>query len=408
MSTYSITVTNNAPGCNNQIEQQVTVTGCTSYIVRLAQNSNALGPFNVYVDSVIYLSAQTRTEMLNGVVVTLQCGTPTPTPTPSITPTNQTPTVTPTNTSTPTITPTNTSTPTVTPTITSTSTVTPTVTSSPTVTPTITATPTITPTITPTPGLSPSQTPTSTTTPTITPTTTTTPTNTPTSTTTPTITPTSTTTPTVTPTITPSPSSAAFYGYLFPEPQDSTSQNNLGQFMFDQGATWYGWGNTGVPAGPSYASDMAIYAQFSGWTGSNGNFITSVSTLSGAIRQSSGAGTDSYGCAQNQYTFGSIPVTTLQVNTTIQYTYTVWVPLAGVGGVMNNMTVDVGFGSACSTSVINAGVPDAGNAAVNVVVPSGCAIPAGTYRVLWMNELYSEPSSPPLTTTFWVKGNTKS
>jgi hypothetical protein len=423
MSTYSITVTNNAPGCNNQIEQQVTVTGCTSYIVRLAQNSNALGPFNVYVNSVIYLSAQTRTEMLNGVVVTLQCGTPTPTPTPSITPTNQTPTVTPTNTptptETPTVTPTNTPTPTetptntptttVTPTVTSTSTVTPTVTSSPTVTPTITATPTITPTITPTPGLSPSQTPTNTPTPTITPTNTNTPTITHTSTTTPTVTPTSTTTPTITPTITPSPSSAAFYGYLFPEPQDSTSLNNLGQFMYDQGASsFFGWGNSGTPAGASYASDMAIYAQYSGWTGSNGNFITNVSTLAGAIRQSSGAGTDSYGCAQNQYTFGSIPVTTLQVNTTIQYTYTVWVPLAGVGGVMNNMTVDVGFGSACSTSVINAGVPDAGNAAVNVVVPSGCAIPAGTYRLLWMNELYSEPSSPPLTTTFWVKGNTKS
>ena len=71
MSTYSILVTNNAPGCATEIEQQLTVTGCTSYIVRLASNSNALGPFNVYVDSVIYYSAQTRTEMFNGVVVTL-------------------------------------------------------------------------------------------------------------------------------------------------------------------------------------------------------------------------------------------------------------------------------------------------------------------------------------------------
>ena len=118
MSLYSILVTNNAPGCNTEIEQQLSVTGCTSYIVRLTSNSNALGPFNIYIDDVIYLSAVTRNEMLNGVVVTLECGTPTPTqtptntPTPSITPTQtQTPSETPTQTPTPTFTPTPSSTP---------------------------------------------------------------------------------------------------------------------------------------------------------------------------------------------------------------------------------------------------------------------------------------------------------
>jgi hypothetical protein len=113
MSLYSILVTNNAPGCNTEIEQQLSVTGCTSYIVRLTSNSNALGPFNVYIDDVIYLSAVTRNEMLYGVVVTLECGTPTPTQTPTNTPT---PSFTPTNTPTPTETPTNTPTPTLTPT----------------------------------------------------------------------------------------------------------------------------------------------------------------------------------------------------------------------------------------------------------------------------------------------------
>ena len=123
MTLYSILVTNNAPGCNTEIEQQVNVTGCTSYIVRLTSNSNALGPFNVFVDDVIYLSAVTRNEMLFGVVVTLECGTPTPTqtptntPTPSFTPTQtQTPSETPTQTPTPTETPTQTPTPTHTPT----------------------------------------------------------------------------------------------------------------------------------------------------------------------------------------------------------------------------------------------------------------------------------------------------
>jgi len=113
MTLYSILVTNNAPGCNTEIEQQLSVTGCTSYIVRLTSNSNALGPFNIFIDDVIYLSDVTRDEMIDGVIVTLECGTPTPTQTPTNTPT---PSFTPTNTPTPTETPTQTPTPTHTPT----------------------------------------------------------------------------------------------------------------------------------------------------------------------------------------------------------------------------------------------------------------------------------------------------
>jgi hypothetical protein len=123
MSIYSILVINTAPGCDNRIEQQISVTECTSYIVRLASNSNALGPFDVYVDDDIYFSDVSRNEMFNGVVVNLLCATPTPTPTPTttVTPTPSatiglTPTQTPTNTGTPTQTPTNTGTPTQTPT----------------------------------------------------------------------------------------------------------------------------------------------------------------------------------------------------------------------------------------------------------------------------------------------------
>ena len=137
MTTYSIIVTNIAPGCNNEIEQQLNVTGCTIYNIKLTPNSDAIGPFNVYVDSVIYYSAQTRTEMLNGVAVNLGCVTPSPTASPTVTPT-----VTPTNTLTATVTPTNT--------------VTPTIGTSPNPTPTQTTTPTRTPTPTPSatsPGL---------------------------------------------------------------------------------------------------------------------------------------------------------------------------------------------------------------------------------------------------------------
>jgi hypothetical protein len=152
---------------------------------------------------------------------------------------------------------------------------------------------------------------------------------------------------------------------------------------------------------------MAIYVQYPGWTGSSGNFVTNAGTIKNSIRQASGSGTDSEGCAQNQYTFGSIGITTTTVNPNEQYVYTVWIPLAGVGGALTNMTIDVGTGAACSVSIVNDGIPDGGNAAINVTVPGGCVIPAGVYRVLWLTELYYVPPTLPLSTTLWIKGDTK-
>ena len=344
MATYSILVTNNANGCTTEIEQQLTVTSCTSYIVRLTSNSNAVGPFDVFVDSVIYYSAQTRTEMLNGVVVNLDCLTPTP----SITPTN-------------------------------------------------TPTPSITPTI----GL----------TPTPTPTVTTTPTNTPTSGggSTPTPTPTVTTTPTETPTNTPTPTSTppvVYYAYIFPEPLDSTSQSELGQYMFDDNATWFGYGNSGGSPGiTNYSNNLISYANYSGWTDSGGNFVTPVTTLVGAIRQNGGVGTDSFGCPQDQYTFGTVEITSSQVTPSIQYNYSVWIPLAGVNDSMNNMTVDVGT-SACDAGLFDGYIPESTLAATTVTLTSGsAAIPNGSYRVLWNFVL---PITTPLGTSLFFKGNTKS
>ena len=296
MATYSILVTNNANGCTTEIEQQLTVTSCTSYIVRLTYNSNAVGPFDVFVDSVIYYSAQTRTEMLNGVVVNLDCLTPTP----SITPTN-TPT--------------------------------------PSITPTIGLTPTPTPTVTETP------------------------TNTPTSGggSTPTPTPSVTTTPTETPTNTPTPTSTppvVYYAYIFPEPLDSTSQASLGQYMFDDSATWYGYGNSGGSPGiTNYSNNLNSYAHYSGWTDSAGNFVTPVTSLVGAIRQTAGVGSDSFGCEQNQYTFGTVEITQSAVTSGITYNYSIWIPLAGVNDSMNNMTVNVGT-SACDEQLFNGYIPE--------------------------------------------------
>ena len=174
MSLQSIFVVNTAPGCDNFIQQQISADTCNSYIIRITPSTNALGPFDVYVSTyptplsgaTLVYSAQTRTQMLNGVVVQLgPCVTPTPTPTPTSTPPPSTPTQTPTNTATPSETPTNTPTPSFTPTSSETPTPTPTFTSTPTNTPTYTPSETPTETPTPTNTETPTETPTQTPTP---------------------------------------------------------------------------------------------------------------------------------------------------------------------------------------------------------------------------------------------------
>ena len=209
MALYSIFVVNTAPGCDNEIEQQLSVSGCTNYIIRLASNSNALGPFDVFYSTfpigltgaTLAYSAVTRYDMFNGVVVSIECVTPTPSQTPTQT---NTPSISATVGTSPTPTQTATQTPTLTQTPTNTSTQTPTETQTPTVTQTQTPTNTETPTQTPTPSITASQTQTPTPSITASETQTPTPSITASQTETPTQTPTMTQTPTVTQTPTPS------------------------------------------------------------------------------------------------------------------------------------------------------------------------------------------------------------
>lgn len=255
----------------------------------------------------------------------------------------------------------------------------------PTPTPTINPTPTVTPTVT------------NTNTPTVTPTFNLTPT--PTSSVTPTITPTLTRTPTPTP---------AFFAYVFPEPQDNVSANNLGQYMFDNGSTnFFGFSNSGVPPINDYETDLIIYANYSGFTTSGvGNFIQPVSSFNSLIRQSSGNGVDSFGCTQNQYTFGTIEIPLSSVNVNVNYFYSIWISLDGVNNVMNNMTVDISYGSPCNPSIVGS-IPVPSLAQLNVTLPSGSAIPAGTYRVLWMPVSGLQPINSTLTSPIYFKGNSK-
>jgi len=257
-------------------------------------------------------------------------------------------------------------------------------------TPTPTITPSITPSITPTISLTPSNT------------------------VTPSVTPTFTPTPSITPTHTPTPTYPYVfdpYVYLVPEPQDTTSLTNLGNYMFSSGSTSFlGWGNGGVPSISGYSNNLNVYIHYSGFTGGSGNFVTNVSTLKGYIKQTTGTTTDTFGCSQDQYTFNTIELSPSQVNTGIQYFYTLWIPLNAVGGSMTNMTVDIGYNTPCSTDIVYNAIPDTILAAANVVVTSGAAIPSNVYRVLWIDPTCLIPSTvppPSLSTSIFFKGNTK-
>lgn len=305
MALCTVLVVNNAPGCSGQSIAQNITGNCDNYIVRLSSNSNALGPFSVYLDGNLIQSGVTRTEMFNGVVVTCGCPTPTPTPSPTTTPTptpsiGVTATPTPTNTLTPTITETPGASPTETPTPTITPTITVTLTETPTETPTLT--PTVTPTITETPGASPSETPTLTPTESVTPTVTATPdasptetptltptetptetpTLTPTETESPTPTPTNTETPTTTPTQTPTPSSTYnqySLGY------DSTVISTACSNFTSSPITVYGIPET--PAGPNIGetlySDSSLTTPVPDGYYSNGTAYYQVTGGSGLI-----------------------------------------------------------------------------------------------------------------------------
>ena len=349
MPTFSILVTNNAPGCVSEIEQQLTVTECTQYLVSLTPNSTSLGPFNIYLDDVIYYSAVTRNNFLDGVVVNVDCITPTPSPTATNTPT-------------------------------------------PTQTPTINETPTPTPTNTETPTNTPTNTPT--------------PTQTGTSGVTPTPTPTNTETPTQTPTNTPTPTMAAFYAYIFAEPQDSTDDTDLLNFATTGGAIdWYSYYSATVPNNNSgsYSNDLDVYAHQPSFINGTGNFVKP-DDLKAPIAQVNGQMIN--GLSQSIYTFGSIEVNSSMVTPSEEYFYTIWIPLNGVNGSLTDMTIDVGTNLGGDEIYSNIGTV-VGTTALNVNVTSGAAIPAGTYRVLWVSPQFILPILTPLSGSLYFRGDTK-
>jgi len=76
MPTYNIYITNNDSGCTEVLSASTTVTSCTTFFLRIPENSKADGPFNIYTGSTstipIY-SAKTVSDLLSGVSISFLC-----------------------------------------------------------------------------------------------------------------------------------------------------------------------------------------------------------------------------------------------------------------------------------------------------------------------------------------------
>jgi hypothetical protein len=193
--------------------------------------------------------------------------------------------------------------------------------------------------------------------------------------------------------------------YLFPEPQSPSGRGAIGMHMFNAGFSWRGWGISGVPGATNYSSTMNHYAHFSGFVnGLDGDFITPVESLSSFVLQSNSM--DGFGCMSGQYTFGTIQLQPSMVNLGIKYFYTIWIPLESVNNSMSNQRINVGTGP-CSSDLGSSLIPDSLRL-IDVEVTEGAAIPAGTYRVLWVTPNLNLPSTPPLTSSLFFKGSSYS
>lgn len=255
----------------------------------------------------------------------------------------------------------------------------PTPTPTPTNSPTRTQTPTPTTTQTPTATLDPCKLPTPTPTTTVTPTVTPTPTPTPSVTCTNpcgckpgkptrTPTPTKTSTPTVTPTLTPTPTTV-YYAYLFIEPISGST--NIGQWMYDGGSNFYGFGNTSQPtqSATTFNIDMNRYVDFTGWT--SGQFPP---VISQTVPQVNG-GVDSFGNAKVAYNFLTTKVPENTISGDAWYTWIIPISLT------NNEKQTVIDLNISNNPNLFTQVATEGTINTYTFTYSGSTIPKTTYRV---------------------------
>jgi hypothetical protein len=337
------------------------VTGEPPYTIEVCDyfgiNCQVIGYYDYYIPGTLVLSVPepyssapivlVKVYDANGCISQGTLTMLTPTPASTVTPSPQSPTPTPTNTTTPTVTPSKQS-------------------------------PTPTPTNTPTPQ-SPTPTPTNTPTKTVTPTKTTT------------VTPTITVSPSLTPTSSPLPPTKAF---LFIEPQSGST--SIGQWMFNNGQTFYGFTNGTAPAlnQNKFNQELNIYVDFSGWT--SGLFP---SIINQDVPQTTG-GNDSFGNAIVAYNFKTTKVDKNTVSGKAWYT---WMIPTGMTNGLYQTKIDY---SVSSPSMPPTTVNTEPTIYSYYFTYSGTTIPQTTYRVY---TTYPSTNFNLLNTSdIYFKGNTVS
>lgn len=68
MPSCTIKVINTDPNCVNNVDALDFPSGCNNNIIRISSNSTATGPFDFYINDVLYLSGLTKTQMLEGII----------------------------------------------------------------------------------------------------------------------------------------------------------------------------------------------------------------------------------------------------------------------------------------------------------------------------------------------------
>jgi hypothetical protein len=74
MPSYLIEVENIDPSCSNdKFSQTIVANSCTEYIVRIDPSSTAKGPFNLYVNNILLYTNISRSQLVIGYFVKLDC-----------------------------------------------------------------------------------------------------------------------------------------------------------------------------------------------------------------------------------------------------------------------------------------------------------------------------------------------
>jgi hypothetical protein len=76
MPVSTIYITNNSSSCDITVEENITTSSCTDYLLRLNPKVNNMGPFDIIVVTGAVFQTYTgitHTELMNGIQLPLNC-----------------------------------------------------------------------------------------------------------------------------------------------------------------------------------------------------------------------------------------------------------------------------------------------------------------------------------------------